>query len=72
MTLGEAREGTKLKIIETGNEQVDLFPLRFGVGTGAMVEVEKNIRGGPVIISRNQMELAIGREIADAIKVESI
>jgi len=25
-----------------------------------------------VIISRNQMELAIGREIADAIKVESI
>lgn len=70
MTLGEAREGDRVKITETGSAEVEILALRFGVGAGAMVEIEKNIHGGPVIISRNQMELAIGREIANAIKVE--
>ena len=45
--------------------------MRFGIAQGAVINIEKNIPGGPVIVSRNQMELAVGRQFAQQIEVEA-
>ncbi len=46
--------------------------LRFGISEGAELTVEKSIKGGPVIIVRNHLEIAIGRALAEAIEVEYV
>jgi Fe2+ transport system protein FeoA len=69
MLLSDAIEGAKLVITGTDSEDVSIQALRFGISDGAVVTVSKNIKGGPVIIVRKQMELAIGRQLACAIEV---
>lgn len=72
MTLAEAKDGERLLILDTGSDEITLQAIRFGIGNGSCVEVQKNIRGGPVIVAKNHLEIAIGREIAENIKVESV
>ena len=70
MTLADAKDGSVLIVVDCGDDEVSVQALRFGIDSGAEIEVEKNIRGGPVIVSRNNMEIAIGREIAKNIEVK--
>lgn len=72
MTLAEAKDGQKLMIVSTGSEEISMHTLRFGIDCGAEIEVEKNIAGGPVIVMRNHIEIAIGREIAENIVVSEV
>jgi Fe2+ transport system protein FeoA len=69
MKLAEAKDGAKLVVTATVGEDVTIQALRFGIGKGAAIEVGKNIPGGPVIVVRNQMELAVGRQLACCIEV---
>ncbi|MDX2107396.1 MAG: ferrous iron transport protein A [Candidatus Melainabacteria bacterium] len=71
MNLADAKDGQKLLVVEMANETVNKQALRFGIGRGSLITVQKNISKGPVIISRNQLEIAIGRELALQIKVSS-
>ena len=69
MKLTEARDGQCLEVIAVEGTAASLQALRFGIDAGSKITVQKNIAGGPVIISKNQLEIAIGREIALAISV---
>ena len=69
MTLAEAPEGAKLVVTATIGEDVTIQAMRFGIGEGAAISIGKNIPGGPVIVVKNQMELAVGRQLAKAIEV---
>ena len=69
MTLTDAREGQWLIVTGTGSAEVTWQALRFGIEEGAQIQVRKKIAGGPVIIARNQLEIAIGRQIALSIEV---
>jgi Fe2+ transport system protein FeoA len=69
LTLAEAKEGQKLIVTTTGNDEVTWQALRFGIETGAEITVQKAIPGGPVIISKNHLEIALGRQIAESIGV---
>ncbi len=69
MTLSDAREGKWLVVTATEGEDITVQALRFGIGEGAKIQVQKNIHRGPVIIAKNQLEIAIGRTLADRIKV---
>lgn len=70
MTLSDAIDGQWLVVTATQGEDITLQALRFGIGEGTQVRVQKNIPGGPVIISKNQLELAIGRQLASLIHVQ--
>jgi Fe2+ transport system protein FeoA len=69
MKLGEAKEGQSCVVTAIVGDEVTVQAMRFGIDSGTTILVEKNIRGGPVIVCKNQLEIAIGREIADAIEV---
>jgi Fe2+ transport system protein FeoA len=70
--LAEAKEGQSLTVTNITNEEITWQALRFGLEPGSQIRIEKNIPGGPVIVSKNQLEIAIGRKIAEAIKVEPL
>ncbi len=69
MTLTEAKEGDWLVVTGVAGEEIMLAALRFGIDEGARIRLEKKIPAGPVIISRNQLEIALGRRLAQAIEV---
>lgn len=69
MTLADASIGDKLTVVRTTTDEMTLQALRFGIGEGAELTVEKSIPGGPVIVVKNHLEIAIGRELAGQIEV---
>lgn len=70
LTLSEAKQGQKLMVVNTLGEEITMQALRFGISEGAELTVEKSIKGGPVIVVRNHLEIAIGRALAEAIEVK--
>ncbi len=72
MNLAQCKEGQEVIILKSKNSQIHVQALRFGINEGSLVKIAKNIAGGPIIILKNQLEIAIGRQIAVGIEVESI
>lgn len=60
MTLSEGKDGQLLTVTGTEGDDITWQALRFGIGQGSQIQIQKNIPGGPVIISKNQLEIAIG------------
>lgn len=71
-TLAEAKDGQNLTVIAFDEDDIVVQALRFGIDEGSQIRVLKNIAGGPVIISKHHLEIAIGREIARAIVVSVV
>lgn len=71
MTLTEAPKKTNLEVISINNEQLSGDALRFGIEVGNNIEVVNNLPGGPIIIQKNQQQIAIGRQLANQITVET-
>jgi Fe2+ transport system protein FeoA len=69
LTLSDAKDGQWLTVERTTNDDITYQALRFGIGEGSRIQVQKNIPGGPIIISKNQLEIAIGRQLANFIEV---
>jgi len=72
LTLSQAKQGQKLMVVKTVGDEITMQALRFGIGEGAELTVEKSIKGGPVIVVRNHLEIAIGRALAEAIEVKYV
>lgn len=72
LTLSDAKEGKRLLVVRTIGEDITVQALRFGISEGAELTVEKSIKGGPVIVVRNHLEIAIGRALAEAIEVKYV
>jgi Fe2+ transport system protein FeoA len=69
LTLVDAKEGKKFIVTQTTGEDITWQALRFGIEEGAELLVQKKIPGGPVIVSKNNLEIALGRDVAKAIVV---
>lgn len=72
LKLTEAKEGMRCIVTETIGEEITWQALRFGISAGAHIKIQKVIPKGPVIISKNQLEIAIGRDLASLIEVKAI
>lgn len=70
LTLAEAKDGDWLIVTGTSDDEVKFQALRFGIGEGSLIQVQKNITKGPVIISKKHVEIAIGRELALSVTVK--
>ncbi len=72
MTLSDGRDGQWLLVRETRGDEISMHAMRFGIGEGTKLQVQKNIPGGPVVVLKNHLEIAVGRLHADSIHVEPI
>jgi len=72
MTLYRNRENDRVRIVGiTGSISVKRMLSDLGIRAGDTIRITRNAPfGGPVLIERNSMELALGKEIAECILVE--
>ena len=70
MTLADARDGGVFGGVRMTDERILTQGLRWGIVEGSYIKVQKNIKNGPVIISKKHTEMAIGRELAKSVIVE--
>ncbi|HAP32148.1 MAG TPA: ferrous iron transport protein A [Firmicutes bacterium] len=70
MTLEQAKTGDKLIIKKISDLKMRVKAIRFGVMEGVEVTCTEKLPYGPVVIRRGRQELAVGRGLAQRIKVE--
>ena len=71
MTLVDMNRGDECQIKVIPDDKIRVQAMRFGISEGSRVICEEKIPGGPVILKRNLQEIAIGRRLAEKIKVEN-
>lgn len=70
MTLDMAKRGQKLIIVDIQDAQVKAQAIRFGIFEGETVICSEVVPAGPVIIRKNNQEIALGRGLARQITVD--
>lgn len=69
MKLSDAKEGQKCTVVAIHGDDITMQATRFGIDSGTLIYIQKNIKGGPVVICKNELEIAIGRDIAKSIEI---
>ena len=70
MNLEDAPKKSNLEVISISEEKLSSDAMRFGIEAGECVQIVNKLPGGPIVIQKNQQQIAIGRELARAIKVK--
>ncbi|MCG9968093.1 ferrous iron transport protein A [Pelotomaculum terephthalicicum JT] len=70
MTLDNVRKGQLIRISNIPDEETRIKAIRFGISEGEVVTCLEVVPAGPVVVSKNKQEIAIGRSLASAILVE--
>lgn len=68
-TLDQAAVGDRLVIQTIRNPQSAIMALRLGIAAGEQVELAARIPGGPLVIQRGALQIALGRDICKDIEV---
>lgn len=67
--LSSARKGDRVQIVAVDDEHARVQALRFGMAEGACVECITRIPAGPIVVRSGRQEIAVGRSLADRIRV---
>ncbi len=68
-TLSCARKGDRVEIVAVDDEHARVQALRFGMAEGSCVECITRIPAGPIVVKSGRQEIAVGRALADRIRV---
>lgn len=71
MTLNQLQPGQKAKLQNLPTGLVKVQAIRLGLTPGTEVTCVCQINKGPVVISKNFQQIAIGQELAKQIEVET-
>lgn len=69
MNLEEAPNKSILEVISVKGEKLSNDAMRFGIEAGKTLQIINKLPGGPIVIQKNQQQIAIGRELARAVEV---
>ena len=72
MNLEDAPKKSILEIVSINQEKLSEDAMRFGIECGECVQIITKLPGGPIVIQKNQQQIAIGRERAKAILVQVV
>ena len=70
MLLSQIKKGRGARILQIPDATVRSQAIRLGIGEGSLVICQEIIPAGPVVIKKNRQEIAVGRGLANMIKVE--
>jgi len=68
-TLDAMRKGEHFEIVGVDDEHARIQALRFGMSEGTCVECITRIPAGPVVLKSGRQEIAVGRGLAQRIRV---
>jgi ferrous iron transport protein A len=69
MKLSEVKKGQIFKILNISNSSARQQTIRLGIGEGSTVSCSHKLPYGPIILKLGMQEVAIGRNLANEIKV---
>lgn len=69
MNLEDAPKKSIVEVISISNAKLLEDALRFGIESGNSIKIINKLPGGPIVIQKNQQQIAIGRELARAIEI---
>jgi Fe2+ transport system protein FeoA len=72
MYLNNCRRGQMIKILSIADSIVRAQAIRFGISEGEVVRCQEVVPAGPVVLKKNNQEIAVGRGLASKIKVELV
>ncbi|HEY9745994.1 MAG TPA: FeoA family protein [Oculatellaceae cyanobacterium] len=70
LTLEQAKVGDVLLIRRIADPVTSTVAMRLGISEGEVLELASKVPGGPVVIRRGAVEIALGRELCRQIEVE--
>lgn len=70
MTLEQAKVGDVLLITRITDPETATVAMRLGISEGELLHLASKVPGGPVVIRRGAVEIALGRELCRCIEVE--
>jgi len=72
VTLDKVKRGQKIRITYLPDDLFKSQVIRLGIYEGTVVICREVLPAGPVVISKNRQEIAIGRKLARLIGVEPL
>jgi len=72
MYLNKCKRGQTVRIAFIGNSDMRVQAIRLGISEGEVIRCEGILSAGPVLVSKNNQEIAIGRGLAGQIRVELV
>ncbi|SHK05713.1 FeoA family protein [Tepidibacter formicigenes] len=72
MTLDMVNRGQKIEVISIPDEKIRVQAIRLGLYEGAKLVCSQKVLAGPVVLQNRLQEIAIGRKLAQTIKVKAV
>lgn len=72
LTLDKVRRGQAVRIVSLPGGFTSVQAIRLGITEGAVITCRESVPAGPIIVSRNFRDIAIGRGLAKSIQVEEV
>jgi Fe2+ transport system protein FeoA len=69
-SLEQARVGDRVIVKHISNDETATQAMRLGISEGETLEVASKVPGGPLVIRRGKLEIALGRDLCRSIEVE--
>ena len=70
LNLSDAKPGQLLQIISIKESEAESQMIRMGLGIGDLISCLTRIPGGPTVIKRGSVEVALGKELSESIGVQ--
>ncbi len=71
MCLSDLRRGESAMVVQIPDDGVRVQLLRFGITPGARISCHTKVPLGPVVLRYGGQEIALGRRVAEQIRVSS-
>lgn len=72
ITLDQAPIGQQVRIERIQDEEIAMMAVRLGIAVGEMIVVASKIPGGPLVIRRGRVDIALGRELCKGIDITPV
>lgn len=72
MKLADVKSGETVSILKITDPQAAVMAIRLGIFEGEHIRVAAKIPGGPLVVNKGDVEIALGREFCGGIEVAPI
>ena len=72
MTLDKVSRGDRVEIVHINDSAIRAQAIRLGISEGSRMICSEKLPAGPIILQNREQEVAIGRKLAQQIKIERV